>query len=318
MSFQFSLTDGKNIAKIFKKTIDGDKFIAYLKYIEEEDDLADTSSDSDDELGEIIRKSKLDANDKSKLEKIIRSKIRKSTEPNAQSPNFLKTFANKYFHKNRTELILPPNHFIKQIHIPSPGSERASFYIPGKSNSGKTTWIADYILDYLDQYPKNEILLFTGIPKEEPAFEAFKDKVKIMDLEQFRDDPNIANEDMRDLQDTLCIFDDVNSLPDLKTKKAIIALRDMILQGGRHFNITCMCTSHNALDRNLTIYPIKESDKYVVFPSRNKPQTRALLTKYGELTKENLDKLMSLNTRWVEINLDSPPFVIYQRGAYFL
>ena len=204
------------------------------------------------------------------------------------------------------------------MHIKVPGSERSTFYIPARSNSGKTTWIANYLDDYIEQFPNNEVYLFSGVPKEEPAFERFGKKVTVMDLEYFRDNPITKADELSDFANSMCIFDDINSIPDLRTKKSIITLRDVILQCGRHENVSCMVTAHQALDNRLTSYPIKESDYFVVFPQANKQQTRSLLTKYADFTKQEVDRVLKLNTRWVEISRNNPSFVLYSSGVYLI
>jgi hypothetical protein len=309
--FKLSFIEGENIASVYKRESNNDPvFVGNLKILEEKDEFSNASYD-DQLLRDLISKYKLDKKDKKNLETLLNKKIKSKNEPSA---NFL----DKYLKNKSTELVLPTGYFLKQIHVNEPGSKRKTMYIPAKSNSGKTTWIAEYLDSYMEQYPDDDIMLFSGVPKDEPALQRFGDKIIRADLSSFRDEPITEMEELEDLTDTFCIFDDVNSIPDLKTKKSIISLRDMILQNGRHTNTSCMCTSHNALDNRLTAYPIKESDMFVLFPSRNKQQTESLLSRYGGLNREQIKKILGLKTRWVEMNKNVPEYIVYQTGAYLL
>lgn len=307
--YQLSFSEGQKIAKVYKKTKSSPEFLGYLRIKNENKE--DEEENDDEELMELIRNATLTKKEKRRLAEIINQKAKIRAEPNPKN-------LDQFLSKAKTDLELPQNYFLKQMHIDVPGSKRASFYIPARSNSGKTTWIADYLDDYLDQFPDNEIYLFSGVPKEEPAFERFGKKVTVMDLEYFKENPVTKIDELSDFKDSMCIFDDINSVPDLRTKKAIISLRDMILQCGRHENVSCMCTSHQALDRALTSYPIKESDYFVVFPQANKQQTRSLLTKYGDFSKQELDKIFRINSRWVQVSRNNPSFVLASNNCYLI
>jgi hypothetical protein len=307
--YTFSVKDGQKIAKIYKKGRGEDSFEGYLRLSSNNDEEED--EEEDEELMELIRNATLSKKEKRRLAEIINQKAKIRNEPIAKG-------IEHYFTKKKTELDLPANYYLKQMHIEVPGSERSTFYIPARSNSGKTTWIANYLDDYLDQFPNNEIYLFSGVPKDEPAFERFGKKVTVMDLEYFKENPITKAEELSDFKDSMCIFDDINSIPDLRTKKSVITLRDVILQCGRHENVSCMVTAHQALDRNLTSYPIKESDYFVTFPQANKQQTRSLLTKYADFSKQDVDRVMKVNSRWVEISRNNPTFVLYSSGAYLI
>jgi len=304
---EFSLEEGQKIAKIYKKGNDQDKFMGYLRIKTDSDH--NPNEEEDDELMELIRNATLKGKEKKRLVEIINNRAKERKEPIASG-------LSQFLTKKRTEFTLPDSYYMKQMHIKVPGSERSTFYIPARSNSGKTTWIANYLDDYMEQFPNNEIYVFSGVPKDEPAFQRFGSKVTIMNLEYFRDNPVTKIEELTEFADSMCIFDDINSIPDLRTKKAVVALRDMILQCGRHENVSCMCTSHQALDRALTSYPIKESDYFVVFPQANKQQTRSLLAKYADFDKSEVDKVLKINSRWVEISRNNPSFVLYSTGAY--
>jgi hypothetical protein len=305
---KLSFEKGQKIAKVYKKGKVEDQFIGHLRITDEEEE---EENEEDEELMELIRNATLTKKEKRRLAEIINERAKERKEPVVKG-------LDKYLQNNRTELNLPSSYYLSQMHIKVPGSERSTFYIPARSNSGKTTWIANYLDDYIDQFPNNEVYLFSGVPKEEPAFERFGKKVTVMDLEYFRDNPITKADELSDFANSMCIFDDINSIPDLRTKKSIITLRDVILQCGRHENVSCMVTAHQALDNRLTSYPIKESDYFVVFPQANKQQTRSLLTKYADFTKQEVDRVLKLNTRWVEISRNNPSFVLYSSGVYLI
>lgn len=306
--FKFSFTKGQKVAKIVDIS---DNLVGYLRLFEKGQDQL---TENEKELKTLIKKSTLSKDEKKRFKKIMSEIMKKTEDESHISPQL-----DKYL-KSPNELVLPAKYKLVQMSAAPHyvDSKRSTFYIPGRSGSGKTRWIADYLRDYLDQYPTNDILLFTGITKPDPSLEQFGDKITTMDLTYYRDNPVTSESELEEYKDTLCIFDDINSIPDKRTRDNILTLRNMILQGGRHFNVSCMVTSHIALDNNLTKFPLKESDFYVVFPSANKMQVSSILEKYAQMSKKEVARIKKLDTRWVQISLFNPMYVLYQKGAYII
>ncbi len=186
--------------------------------------------------------------------------------------------------------------------------ERDKVYLTGLSGAGKSYWIGQYLKDYKEKYPKRDIVVFSGIDKD-PAIDKY-DPIRI-DREGLLEEPM----DKDELEDTCCIFDDTNSIPDKAIANAIRKIRDEILEMGRHSGITILCTSHMAMDNLNTKYPIRESDNIVLFPRGNQEQISNMCEEKLGLKryKDFIDHLIGLNQRWICYHKSYPSYILTKK-----
>lgn len=191
---------------------------------------------------------------------------------------------------------------------------RDTNYIAGKSGSGKSTWISKYLSWYKKMYPDNKIFLFSRLAEDEVLDQY--NPIRISLNEELVTDPIDPDEE---LCDSLCIFDDTDTIKDKNIKKAINDLKDDILQIGRHENVFVCIVSHLINNYKETRTILNESMYITFFPSSGSPHgIRYMLKNNMGLDKKQIERIMNLPSRWVTLKNSCPLAVIYETGVYLL
>jgi len=119
------------------------------------------------------------------------------------------------------------------------------------------------------------------------------------------------------------VFDDVEAIDtsggelDRKVYKHIIALKNAVYTTGRHYNMNVISISHKIRGGIDTTTDRFEADDFIFFPqSGSGPEVADYLTK--KMQKTDIDKMMSLSSRWVQIHKSSPGYILHARGMWFL
>jgi len=195
--------------------------------------------------------------------------------------------------------------------IPKQGSTEHGFVF-GSTGSGKSVFCSKYARQYQQIY-ENPIYLISNI-EEDHEVDNIEDLIRIP-----IDDVMSGKITPQSIHDSLIIFDDVDAIPDKNISTVIEKLRDQILTTGRHFNISCLVTSHLGANFQHTKVPINESGFVVVFPKGgNWSQINRILCTYGGLTRQQEANIKQLPTRWVMYHKSYPPYILYEKGIYLL
>lgn len=309
--YRWSLFEGDKVADIYKKKAGAYKKIGSLHIVKNkkvEDSITHPqlkNVHSRSEVADIINSSKLGKKKKRELLEALEMVANPET-----SMDGIKIEGKKMSFPNNKYCLRP----IKREYD---GSNRECIFITGVSGTGKSKWISDYLENYKQQHPDNEIVLFSGVDQDEclDKYEPIR-----IDLQNLVENP-IDN--LEELNNTCCIFDDTAKISDKKINAAVKNLRDRILQNGRHNDITCLVTSHNALGGQETLYPIKESHYRVIFPEGNEGQCRNMLEKYCELKgakhSEIIEKMVDRGySRWAAVSKGIPRIVLFKRSAIII
>jgi len=188
--------------------------------------------------------------------------------------------------------------------------QRHCIFVAGRSGSGKSTWCRNYIKNYLRMKKGNPVYIFSAL-ESDSTFDDLKVNRIILD------DDIITNPiDCAELQDSLCIMDDIDVIKDPKIKKAVYDLQDQILEIGRHNNIDIINTSHKATDGRRTRNLLNESSHIVIFPCRGSNITKYYLEKYSGLDKPNIKKIYNSPSRWTCMQIGYPGFILQERDLY--
>ena len=204
-------------------------------------------------------------------------------------------------------------HINDGVIIPLPNKKIVEkIYISAPSGSGKSTYAGNYIKQYKKMFPDDEIYLFSSID-EDKALDKYKPKRILFD-EDFIEDPIKPDE----IEHSLCIFDDTDTIREKEIRNSINNLRDWLLEQGRHFNIRMLITSHILMNYQATRRILNEATCVVVFPKSGSGtyHIKQFLKIYCGMDKKQIDKILNLNSRWVAIYRSYPQYVLYEKGVY--
>lgn len=198
--------------------------------------------------------------------------------------------------------------------IPNPESERQILYITGRSGSGKSYYTKKYLEEYKKMYPKNEIYVFSALD-EDPSLDSLKDLKRIKLTEELLGE----NLEAKDFKNSIVIFDDTDCLTSKKILKKVDEIKDSILQTGRHYNVSCIITTHTACNGGATKVILNESHSVTIFPAGlGNRSLKYLLDSYLGLDKSQIKKIKNLNSRWITIIKSFPMIILSEKEAYVL
>ena len=154
---------------------------------------------------------------------------------------------------NKDEIFIP---------VPNINKSRDVNYIFGQSGSGKSYWVMQYAKQYKKMYPRRSIYIFSTLDSDPEGLD------KIGKINRIKLDDEFINAEMvdtKEFENSLVIFDDVDNVPEKKTKKIIWSYMNNFLQVGRHFNISLAITFHVSCNGNDTKMILNEATSISFF-----------------------------------------------------
>ncbi len=204
------------------------------------------------------------------------------------------------------------NESIQQL--PDKETERSILYITGPSGSGKSYYTRNYILEYKQCFPKNNIYIFSSLESDETL-----DKIKSIKRIKFTDKFIMYDFKITDFKDSLVIFDDVDSETNKYKKKKIFGILSMILNTGRHVRCSVVYTSHLSCAGNETKLILSECHSVTIFvKNMGNRSLKYLLDSYFGLDKHQIDYVKKINSRWVTLVKTYPSVLISEKEAIVL
>lgn len=197
--------------------------------------------------------------------------------------------------------------------IPDHTKERDIIYITGASGSGKTTFTANYIKEYKKTYKKNEIYVFSALKEDE--------KLDSLGIKRIKVDKNLIEDPLTidDFKNSLVIFDDIDVIGDKKLREAVYKILNAILETGRHSKTSCVNTNHLPTAKNETRRVLNEAHMIVYFPHSGSVRgINYLLTDYVGLTKEDIQIIKGMKSRWCCIFKNYPQIAMTERQLWFV
>lgn len=190
--------------------------------------------------------------------------------------------------------------------------ETERLYVAGPTGSGKSTYCSQYIRNYLKENKGHRFFIFSAVNEDE-VLDVFNPIRIVLDEEMMEPiDPEL-------LRNSLCLFDDIDSIPNAKIKKTVQDLRDSLITRGRHENITTLSTSHLLSNYKETRVILNECSGITFFPkSGNAFAIDSVLKKYCGLNKNQIQEILNLDSRWVTVYKNYPMFVMSEHCVYLL
>jgi hypothetical protein len=200
--------------------------------------------------------------------------------------------------------------------ILSQNSDRITMFICGESGLGKSTYASDIANEYHKNFKKNTIVLIS--PKDQD--DAY-DNIPVLKIslneENFLDNDTKLN--LKELENTMVIMDDIESILDKDIKQSINNLKDAIYTQGRSTNISIIFICHKCTDNNNTKTALFES-KYIVFGPKStlRYQIDNMLEKYVGLNRDQKKKIMNIPSRLILLSRNYPSYVLGDDCIFFV
>jgi len=219
----------------------------------------------------------------------------------------------------RHEIELPSHQYIKNA---SPNTKlRDIIDVAGAQGAGKSTWCKNYMSDFVEIMPDKLMVLMSRV-EDDKAFREFIKDGKMIPLDI--NDPELIENPIdakKELANTLCVFDDFY-LYDKDIQESLrYTLNDIMLncrdQADYGDDIYCLVTGHQIMDYKKTRDLLNEASTIVMFPKAGQHYhiTRCMKVYIG-LSKEQINKAMNLNTRWVACHKRFPNYILHEGGCY--
>lgn len=283
--------------------------ICYSTEINDDDNESNESDEEyEDNVCEYCKKSFFRPNEKRRHYKCCKKKM-------------LEDYHNMYYGKNDNHFKITKNKFelvgdeYVLSHHCNP-NKRENLLIMGPSGSGKSMYSSQYAKSYHTLFPENNIYLFSKIDGD-AAFNKSKYilKIKLDDIENEQID--VKNE----MGKSLVLFDDIEDSTNKGLTNFLSGINNEILvqgrdQSGKGNDIYCVTTIHISDYKN-TRKLINEATSITLFNPLNF-QAQNMLVKYCGLTKNQVNKLKNLNSRWLTVFMHHPQILLTQNNVFLL
>lgn len=196
--------------------------------------------------------------------------------------------------------------------LPSDVDGRATIVALGAAGSGKSYLIGKFAEQMQQLHPDSEIYILSRC-RDDPAFAKLKN-VHYVDLDESFAEDRINCDDFA--PGSILIFDDVHTLNHKPTLEAVLQLQRDALEVGRKRCIHVLSTVH-CTDGRRTKHLWEESGTVVIYPHGSSPHAiRYILERHCSLSKNDVSKILKLNSRWVAVKRSYPLAVVHEHGCY--
>lgn len=219
----------------------------------------------------------------------------------------------KYLEDDDRVFRLSDNDIAKSVmFMPEFGKERELIYIFGPSGSGKSYLTKKYVKEYKLLHPRNNVYLVSKIEGDE-SFDGMEYIQIPLKLDILR------SLETKSFQDSLVIFDDSDTISDKTVRGHVDNLKDLIAQEGRHYNTSCIITTHMATNYQKTRILLNECQKFVIFPQASgKKQMRNMFVTYGGITSKKFEAIVQEPSRWCMLNNTYPNYLVFENKVELL
>lgn len=251
--------------------------------------------------------------------KEIAKVFKKSTDPETGKIKYEKTKKALYLlssdtafpqTQRRVELSNKSNEVFLPSYVNQEGDYPNRMFFGGGSLCGKSYLASKVAEDYNKKHKNNKVILFSGIDND--------DYKKIKNFHRIRIDDSLLENPMtlEELHDALVIFDDIHVVPDKELRNELCHIRDKCVNAGRHRNTSTMVLQQQLLGGNDTKSSLNGCFQIVGYPrSTSKHQLHNYLHRYLNLPKDETEKIMKKDSRWVVMNNTNPMYVLSEKDC---
>ncbi len=213
------------------------------------------------------------------------------------------------------QLLLVPD---DQIDLDTKEERTTTIFMAAPRGSGKSTFAANFVDIYKKLYKKNKFFIFSRVDKD--------DKLDKLDPIRINlDDEDIVNNpiNIKELANSVILFDDLDTKGKGKIAKKIRELRDVVYENGRHNNITVLTCAHTLLNHQETKSLISESEFVVMFVKAGlRNQYMRFLETYVGINKKDdkelLNKIFKCEGRYIIVKKSFPIMFMDSKNIWLL
>jgi len=203
---------------------------------------------------------------------------------------------------------------LQQIPSNLPFTQPDLLYVSGRRGSGKSYYIAEYLIEFVKMYPTYRIYMFSGKPHDELLDKFISKRIDLGKIKE-------AMFKAVDFAKSLCIFDDVDSLEESKennVKKAVYDLMSDIIEVGRSLGVFCIVTSHLSANGKESKRILNGCTSFTFFLASSSHQTSYTLQNYFGFSPKQIKKILEIDdSRFVTIFRDTPQIVLTSNKISF-
>ena len=191
----------------------------------------------------------------------------------------------------------------------------ARIVVAGASGSGKSTWIGDYVQRYTAVDPQPTYIL--SKVEEDPPLDAIEDSHRVNPMDLHESAMEEGPMGSAELANSVFISDDIETLQPPPVKQTAAALRDDILETGRHHDVTQLHALHTLIGsggRNRLL--LGESTAVVLFPRSSGMHSGTHFMKaYMGMSPKAARAILTLPSRWIYVGRLYPMYVVWEHGV---
>lgn len=192
--------------------------------------------------------------------------------------------------------------------------QRQFIYVVGPSGVGKSTWTSFYMKHYHRAFPTNPVYIFSQ-KKEDKAFDKYDFTTRVViDDEWLQGDPFLPE----DFSNSLCVFDDIENIPNDKVKVEVYKLKDAMLETGRSMKINVIVCCHLGMNYKSTRKDLNELSHIVMFKDGTSYHMNRYLKNYAGLSTAEIIRIKNLPSRWFMLSNTFPAYVLTENEIFFM
>lgn len=209
--------------------------------------------------------------------------------------------------KSFTKIELPKESKFQQM--PRSDFNSEVYYITGSRGSGKS-WYTEKLIEQIRSVHK-DYPIYVISPLDD-NYNQFKNMKRVIIDETLITDPISYKE----FANSIVVFDDIEAITNNKILNSLMETMKEIVFVGRHANIQCFYISHIACNGPKTKAILKETNSITCFPSSFDCTTGYLMKSYFGLTTNEIEFVLSHNSRFCTYYKLAPNYLIFENEIY--